>query len=133
MDTIASRLRSERVRLNLTQAEMAERIGIPTATYRTYESGRSEPPLRLAGDLVKAGIDGQFVTFGHAQNRAAPEDLDWPLLAKVGQILFESMAKRPYPIDNQLFTRFFQASYGWAKAQGTSVDLREIENLCNAA
>lgn len=64
--SIASRLRSERTRTGLTQAEMADRMMLPHVTYRSYESGRSMPPLSFFERLLSAQLDATYVATGRA-------------------------------------------------------------------
>jgi putative transcriptional regulator len=54
MDRLSNRLREERARLALTQAELAERVGVSRKTINTVENGVFVPSTILALKLAKA-------------------------------------------------------------------------------
>lgn len=43
-----------RKRAGLTQAEVAERVGIPVTVVSAYECGRRQPSLAIAGHMISA-------------------------------------------------------------------------------
>lgn len=50
----------------VTQAELAEMAGVSTATWSTWEAGRSEPPLDTIGKVAKLlGVDPGWLAFGN--------------------------------------------------------------------
>lgn len=57
MSAIADDLRAWRERLELSQEQAAALLGVPLATFRNYEQGRSQPQhaqtLRLAMGMVE--------------------------------------------------------------------------------
>jgi putative transcriptional regulator len=53
-DQLQNRLREERERLQLTQAELAEKIGVSRKTINTVENGVFIPSTVLALKLAKA-------------------------------------------------------------------------------
>ena len=53
-ERLANRLREERVRLNLTQAELAELVGVSRKTINTVENGVFIPSTVLALLLARA-------------------------------------------------------------------------------
>jgi putative transcriptional regulator len=53
-DTLANRLREERARLDLTQAQLAELVGVSRKTINTVENGIFIPSTVLALRLAKA-------------------------------------------------------------------------------
>lgn len=65
-DTFASRLRSERVRLGMSQLELAAALGLPPATYRNYEAGRTEPQVSVIVRLDELGADVLWMMTGRA-------------------------------------------------------------------
>ena len=49
-----------RNKLNLKQSDIAEKIGIPRATYQSYENGRNEPNIKtliLLADVFGVSVD----------------------------------------------------------------------------
>lgn len=61
MATIAARLKSERKRLALTQAEMAKRCGISREIWCRYEQGNGLPGSEVLQAFLKAGGNVHFV------------------------------------------------------------------------
>lgn len=53
-------LKSSRTGKHLSQAEVAERLGIPRATYQSYENGRNEPNIETLiklADFFNVSVD----------------------------------------------------------------------------
>lgn len=61
---IGERLKFERCRLGLTQAELAERAGMPVGSLKGYERGKRVPGGEALAALAKAGVDVAFVLTG---------------------------------------------------------------------
>ncbi len=59
-----TRIKEFRAKYNLTQAELAEKVGVRRETIVFLEKGRYNPSLRLAHDIamvLKASIDDHFI------------------------------------------------------------------------
>lgn len=54
VERLVNRLKEERARLNLTQAELAERVGVTRKTINTVENGVFVPSTLLALRLARA-------------------------------------------------------------------------------
>lgn len=67
MSSIGERLRSERSRIGLTQAQMAERLGVSLRTQLAWEKGDSTPNAEHLALAAQAGADVQFVVSGLAE------------------------------------------------------------------
>jgi len=52
--TFCSNVRMRRVQLDLTQEDMAERLGISQPAYAAIESGRREPGISVIDKVAKA-------------------------------------------------------------------------------
>lgn len=59
-----ARLKAERQRLGLTQAELAKATGITTRTVTDWEAGRTSPSVQNLTQLMDHGMDGIFVLTG---------------------------------------------------------------------
>lgn len=64
MPTIAARLKSERKRLALTQAEMAKSCGISREVWCRYEQGAGLPGSEVLQAFLKAGGNVHFILSG---------------------------------------------------------------------
>ena len=62
--SIQDRLREERMRLGLKQAEMAEAAGVGFSTYQTYEQTGRFPNADTLASLYLVGVDVQYVVTG---------------------------------------------------------------------
>lgn len=64
METFGSRLKTERKRLGLTQAQLGKIGGVATNAQGHYESGSRYPRADYLGYVAKSGIDIVFVITG---------------------------------------------------------------------
>jgi hypothetical protein len=112
---------------------MAENLGIPAVTYRSYESGRSEPPMGLLGRLLGSGVDAQYVAIGRSASELLGEELDWMLLVEICRVLGEWSSSRPRPLDLDEMSRFLRTAYMWAARNGRQAGLELVAELCRAA
>lgn len=65
MNTLTSRLYEERkIRLNLTQAQIAEKAKLPLHEYRKYENGEKEMTIEFLQKIFYSGIDIQYIITG---------------------------------------------------------------------
>jgi len=58
------RLREERERLNLSQADFAEKVGVSRNTQVRYETGKTLPPSSYLETIKTMGVDVDYVLFG---------------------------------------------------------------------
>lgn len=58
------RLKQERIRLGLTQQEIAEKCGISREMWGRYESGIASPSCELLFSLFLIGIDPLYIILG---------------------------------------------------------------------
>lgn len=64
MDTIGGRLKSERLRLGVTQEELAKSGGVARNAQVNYEKGERNPDTSYLAAVAKVGIDVGFVITG---------------------------------------------------------------------
>lgn len=86
---IGDRLREERERLRLSQADFAEKAGVHRNTQVRYESDKREPDSSYLEAIRALGIDVDYVLFGHP-NAEAP--VECPFLQSRG-------IERPFTLD----------------------------------
>lgn len=83
----ALRLRQERLRLGLTQAQAAAAGGVATQTQISYERGNRTPDANYLAAIGRSGFDVSLLLHGVAQKELISEIFDWELLARVQQAL----------------------------------------------
>lgn len=54
MDTIGSRIKAERKRAGITQAELAKKLGLATGTIQQYELGKRQPNGKMLQRIAGA-------------------------------------------------------------------------------
>lgn len=78
LEALGLRLRSERKRLGLTQAELASRTGVSRAAVATYEAGRTPPDVEFIDRLREAGVRTGYVVDGEVA-ASSTTLFDWEL------------------------------------------------------
>ncbi|PWV92009.1 DNA-binding XRE family transcriptional regulator [Paenibacillus cellulosilyticus] len=62
MKVLASRLRSARVRIDKTQEQVAEAVGVGQTTYSSYEVGRRKPSYKVLQKLSEyLGVSADYL------------------------------------------------------------------------
>ena len=130
---LPDRLRAERLKLRLTQDGMAEVLGVPTVTLRSYESGRSEPPASFLARLLRVGVDAHYVVLGEPATEFLANRIDWHILAEVAQLIGDWSDARPRPLDLDEQARFLRLAYGWASRHGKDSAITMLQELVRAA
>lgn len=66
MDTsnIFERLKEERLRLGLNQAQAGDLCGVQRETWSRYESGKLSPGMEVLAAIAAAGADVQYILTG---------------------------------------------------------------------
>lgn len=59
------RLKEERLRLSMTQDELAAKVGVSKRSYCAYESGETSPSAKLLAALAGMGVDVAYLLTGH--------------------------------------------------------------------
>jgi transcriptional regulator with XRE-family HTH domain len=70
---IGARLLEERTRLDMTQQEVADAVGVTRLSVIQYESGRSSPSAETLAGMEAAGFNVRYVLTGM---RDAPSGID---------------------------------------------------------
>lgn len=82
-DEFGPRLRQERKRLGLTQAQLAVAVGISAPTQVGYEQGNRAPDVHYLTTIERIGVDERYVRTGVRSSRAAVAALDWEFFLDV--------------------------------------------------
>ncbi|OIR16788.1 helix-turn-helix protein [mine drainage metagenome] len=64
ISSVGGRIKSERERLGLTQAEFGQHAGITRLTQSKYESGASSPDINYLTKIESAGVDIGYIIDG---------------------------------------------------------------------
>ncbi|WP_131326397.1 helix-turn-helix domain-containing protein [Comamonas thiooxydans] len=94
------RIRSERVRLALSQAEFAERAGVSRASQVTYEVGRSVPDLNYLNQLREIGVDTEYVLTGRTYRQTSAVQFDWKLAKSICEIIYSKSKEMKISIES---------------------------------
>ena len=92
-DEFGFRLRQERKRLGLTQAQVAASVGISPPTQVGYELGSRSPDAHYLTAIERLGADEHYIRTGVPANRVAVETLDWEFFLAVqssGDVWFKN-------------------------------------------
>lgn len=84
---------TERKRLGLTQAEIAERTGVSRATVSFYETGATSADARFLVQMAEAGMDVHYVLTNRRLNEEALNHFDWEMLGEMLKAT-EALSKR---------------------------------------
>lgn len=79
LDQFRERLKIERQRLGLTQADLGATGGVDRRTQYKYEVGTNEPNITYLKGVESAGVDIPFTLFGK-RSELFSGAVDWPLL-----------------------------------------------------
>jgi transcriptional regulator with XRE-family HTH domain len=79
LDLFFSRLKSERLRLGLTQAELGAAGAVDRRTQYKYEVGTNHPDIQYLSGVQQAGVDIPFTLFGQ-RSEELEGSIDWPLV-----------------------------------------------------
>jgi transcriptional regulator with XRE-family HTH domain len=75
----AERLRKERARLGLAQAQVCTAGGVSKSTQVAYESDQRVPDLEYLDGVAALGVDKVFVATGLSATKFAAKHFDWEL------------------------------------------------------
>lgn len=126
------RLRAERGRLQLSQPEVARRLGVPFATYRSYESGRSEPPISFLEKMTGIGMDAVFVATGRSLADRKADAVDWVAFRDiVGEVCAWS-ASRARPLDGDEIARYVEIAYRCSAKAGRDAAVELLKEMRTA-
>jgi transcriptional regulator with XRE-family HTH domain len=102
----AERLRSERGRLGLSQAQLAAAGGLSKATQVAYEGGLHVPDLEYADRVQMVGVDKIYLCTGQHEAAFVSDRFDW-----------------------ELHREILRGIYGYANEQGLEIPPEKISDL----
>lgn len=101
------RLRTERKRLGLTQARLAELGGVSIGSQNAYESGLHRPDSAYLANVSRAGVNIFYVVLGHGVGVG----IDWQAILEITDIINIWASQRPQPPPLELRSHFLQVFY----------------------
>ena len=87
------KLRSERLRLGLTQAALAKSGGVSKATQVAYEGDATRPDISYLSRIAEVGVDILWLV----TDRRAASDVDWDLMDEILELIEEWASERDKP------------------------------------
>lgn len=109
---IGLRLRGERKRLHLTQAQLGKQGGVSLSSQNAYESGLHFPDARFLARIADAGVDVHYVLLGNRTELASLSDSDVLAFSEIARVVHDwaSARSKPLPPESQahLIRTFFE-------------------------
>lgn len=109
---IGLRLRAERKRLGLTQAQIGELGGVSLSSQNAYESGTHYPDVRYLAKVAKAGVNIQYVALGSRSKPAALSDEEVLAFSEISRVVHDWASKRSKAVSSatqaHLIRTFFE-------------------------
>lgn len=96
---LGERLREERTRLGLTQAQVAAASGIANPTQVGYEQGRRVPDLHYLTAIEGLGFDQQYVRTGVRLQKGSVDSFDWNHFADVCKLVADWLKRAGIELD----------------------------------
>jgi transcriptional regulator with XRE-family HTH domain len=107
----AKRLRAERARLNLSQAQLAVSGNVSKTTQVGYESDSHVPDLEYLSRIESLGIDQTYLLFGIYKSNFVLKEFDWDLLADINEALNEWAEENNVRIPSHKFSDLLHLLY----------------------
>lgn len=95
---ISTRLRGERARLGISQAEFCAAGGVSKSTQVAYENGQRVPDLDYLTGVSALGVDPVFVVTGRPSKEFAAKNFDWDLHNEIVIAIAEFQAEHAITI-----------------------------------
>lgn len=106
-----SRLRAERTRLGLSQAQMATASGRSKATQVAYEADTHVPDLEYLDRVESLGVDKVFVCTGTPAAEFAAKSFDWNLHRDIVIAIFDWADERGVQVPPRKLTDLIHLLY----------------------
>ena len=135
-DTIGGRLKQWRIALGLTQAQLAERLGVHIGVLKKYEQGLNVPGGEALAAIAKTGVDMRWLLTGEGEMlpKPAPDKAFEAIpyarrLEKIGLLLAGMTEQEAAAVLDEMFARASSAAEA-ARLRRALTDLRaEVERL----
>jgi len=125
--SIGDRLRTERQRLRLSQADFARIGGVGKTTQINYESGQSVPGADYLAAVAAKGVDIKYVVLGHLDTGGLSDELDVEILKPILEAIETWAAERSKPTPIALKAELLRLFYQQYRRSG-SVDGKHMQD-----
>ena len=94
---IGLRLRAERKRLNLTQAQLGAVGGVSLSSQHAYEASTHAPDARYLAKIAMAGVNIHYVLLGEQPKAAVLTDDEFLALSEISRVVHKWASNRRVP------------------------------------
>lgn len=129
---IYERIKRERTRLGISQAQFALRTGVSKTSQVNYENGIHVPDLKYMAAATSAGVDPINVLLGYSSAKYAAEHFNWRLAAEIFTLIEDWSALRSIAPSMDVKWRLLQLLYTQHCEKGT-VDKASVVELLRLA
>lgn len=125
MSTAGERIKEERQRLGLTQADFGDRAAVSKRTQVNYEQGKRSPDAEYLLGLAMAGADVLYIVTGE-RKPAAPDafndGLAWQILVVMEEALLAKRKRLTPNKKGELFRLLYEHSKAAGKVERSTVE-----------
>ena len=122
------RLKQERKRLGLTQAELAKRVGIKALTVLQYEKGNTSPTLQFVYKLQDLGFNLQYLLFNR-KKMVYPQDFPSEVIQYVSDTVSKIEKKFGAALSNETRLKMMLILLGQYVENPSSVSMTDEQSL----
>ena len=122
-DGFGTRLREERERLGMTQAQLSEVAGVRRMAQGLYESGTRAPTVKYLAAIAGAGVDLQYALFG--QRATVPAENQRGLEKKIFELVEQFVQRQP---DGQLGAEGRYAMFDFLRSEMSGSNYPNVAN-----
>lgn len=113
-----ARIKTERLRLAMTQEVFGAKLGVSKPTQTAYESGGRIPDLAYLNAAAEVGVDVAYILTGKSLQVVAAENMNWEILEVLLECISEWEISRDIRISAATRTKLLQLFYARFTADG---------------
>ena len=125
-------MKSERLRLGLSQTRLAQFGGVSKTSQLNYESNVYTPDVNYLAGVTAAGVDPVFVLLGGAPAKYVATNFNWELAGQILELIEEWSAERTAQTPIAVKCRLLELLYKQFCADG-SVDRKSVVEVLRLA
>lgn len=113
-----ARIKTERLRLAMTQEVFGSKLGVSKPTQTAYESGGRLPDLAYLNAATELGVDFAYIMTGKSLQVVAAENMNWEILEVLLECISEWEISHDFKISAATRTKLLQLFYSRFTADG---------------